>query len=162
MAARRRPRPSGPIESVANPLSACSRPRRTGCTDTASRTSPCGGTLTGRGGCVPPSKPGRTSRTRNRARRAVAFTQRYDTSPTRPTENAGGASRKTSIAGAPGRVALCGVQPDGPDEQDIGNEHRVECPREPQAQDPAQRNGDAGRQAAAGPEKAAPRADQIP
>ena len=56
----------------------------------------------------------------------------------------------------------CGIQPDGPDEQGIGNEHRVECPREAQAQDPAQRNRDAGRQAAAGPEKAGPRADQIP
>ena len=98
IAPRRRPSPSGPAESTANPTGPpppSSRPRRSGRTVTVSRASPCGGTMSERRGWIPPSRLGRTSRTSSRARRALEFIHRYDTSPPRPTENAGGASRTT-------------------------------------------------------------------
>ena len=50
-----------------------------------------------------------------------------------------------------GRCRQYGIQPDGRDEQGIGNEHRVERPRETKTQDAQQRDGGAGRQAAPGP-----------
>jgi len=144
-------------------------PRRTGCTDHRfAHFRPCGGTVSGRRvGCVPPQQTGpqppATCKNAAKARGGIhpAIGTR---SPRRdPTENAGGRIPETRrFAGK--RVAVSPVRHPartGPDEQGIGNEHRVECPRESAGPGPPHRRKRLdGRPArpAAGPEKAGPTA----